>query len=109
MPRDFLANTPDAWLAHYPRFLKAIALRLQKLVTAGHTRDQQNIAEVQLHWQAYLDRARKNREQRIHDPALDHYRWMIEEFRVSLFAQELKTSIPVSAKRLEKQWEQVRK
>lgn len=109
MPRGFLANTPDAWLAHYPRFLKAIALRLGKLVTAGHTRDQQNMAEIQPLWEAYLDRSKRNREQRIHDPALEQYRWMIEELRVSLFAQELKTSIPVSPKRLEKQWEQVRK
>ena len=38
------------------------------------------------------------------DPALEEYRWMLEELRVSLFAQELKTSIPVSPKRLEAQW-----
>jgi ATP-dependent helicase HrpA len=109
MPKGFLTNTPDVWLGHFPRFLKGIAARLGKLVTAGHTRDQQNMAEIQPLWQAYLDRLKKNREQRIIDPALETYRWMIEELRVSLFAQELRTSIPVSVKRLEKQWELVRK
>ena len=44
---------------------------------------------------------------RLDDPALEAYRWMLEELRVSLFAQELGTSIPVSAKRLQKQWEKV--
>jgi ATP-dependent helicase HrpA len=109
IPKDFLTTTPDAWLLHYPRFLKAILLRLQKLTTAGHSRDAAYMAELTPFWTAYLERLKHNRAHNIHDPALDHFRWMLEEFRVSLFAQELKTSIPISAKRLEKQWELVRK
>ena len=46
--------------------------------------------------------------QGVRDPALEQYRWMLEELRVSLFAQELKTAIPVSVKRLQAQWAQVR-
>ncbi len=109
LPPGFLTKTPDVWLAQYPRFLKAISLRLQKLVTTGHTKDAQKLAELAPFWQAYIDRTKRNAEQNLADPALDQFRWMIEEFRVSLFAQELKTSIPISAKRLEKQWESVRK
>jgi ATP-dependent helicase HrpA len=109
MPKCFLTTTPDAWLLHYPRFLKAILLRLQKLTTAGHSRDATYLAELTPFWTAYVERLKHKRAHNIHDAALEHFRWMLEEFRVSLFAQELKTSIPISAKRLEKQWELVRK
>ncbi|MGE5609446.1 MAG: ATP-dependent RNA helicase HrpA [Bacillota bacterium] len=109
MPKGFLTTTPDTWLVHYPRYLKAIQLRIQKLSTAGHTRDAQHMAEVLPFWQAYLARTRQNQQERIHDPQLEQFRWMIEELRVSEFAQELKTAVPVSTKRLEKQWDLVRK
>ena len=109
MPKGFLTTTPDAWLLQYPRFLKAILLRLQKLTTAGHSRDATYMAELTPFLTAYVERLKHNRAHNIVDPALHHFRWMLEEFRVSLFAQELKTSIPISAKRLEKQWELVRK
>ena len=44
----------------------------------------------------------------LYDPALEHYRWMLEEYRVALFAQELGTALPVSTKRLEQQWTMVK-
>jgi ATP-dependent helicase HrpA len=109
MPAGFLTNTPDEWLAHYPRYLKGIEVRFQKLASTGHTKDAQKQAEVMPFWQAFTDRCNRNRQERIHDPQLDTFRWMVEEFRVSLFAQELKAVIPISAKRLEKQWEMVKK
>jgi len=109
LPKGFLASTPDIWLAQFPRFLKGIQARIQKLTTAGHRRDGQHMAEILPFWQGYLAQSKRHREQGIHDPALQQFRWMIEELRVSLFAQELRTSIPVSVKRLEKQWEIVRK
>lgn len=109
MPRDFLTTTPDDWLAQYPRFLEAIALRLGKLSSTGHSRDKQRMMEIRPFIDLYQYQREKNRQQNILDPALDQFRWMIEELRVSLFAQELKTSIPISPKRLEKQWESVRK
>jgi ATP-dependent helicase HrpA len=104
MPTHFMTTTPDEWLIHYPRFLKAIEVRLGK-----PGKDAEKLAEISPLWQGYLERSKRHREQHIHDPELEIYRWMIEELRVSLFAQELKTSIPVSVKRLEKQWEKVRK
>ncbi|MBC8289899.1 MAG: DUF3418 domain-containing protein, partial [Planctomycetes bacterium] len=55
----------------------------------------------------YRQRLAEHAERDHFDPQLEYYRWMIEELRVSLFAQELGTAIPVSEVRLEKQWEQV--
>jgi ATP-dependent helicase HrpA len=99
-----VTETPNQWLMHFPRFLKAIEFRLGK-----RGRDAEKLAEIAPLWQGYLERSKRHREQHIIDPELELYRWMIEELRVSLFAQELKTAIPVSVKRLERQWEKVRK
>lgn len=107
MPPRFLKTTPARWLGHLPRFLKAIQVRLTKLLNAGLTRDQAHLLEVRPRWRAYLERAQKHRRENVIDPALAEYRWMLEELRVSLFAQELKTSIPVSPKRLDAQWANV--
>ncbi len=104
----FLAETPWACLLHYPRYLRAAQLRLEKLGHGGLPRDQQRHAEFQPHWREYLDRAALHREQRILDPELAQYRWMLEEYRVALFAQELGTAVQVSPKRLDKQWSLVR-
>lgn len=107
MPPRFLQAAPARWLPHLPRFLKAIELRLTKLLNAGLTRDQGHLLDVAPRWRAYRERAQKHRKENVLDPALAEYRWMLEELRVSLFAQELKTSIPVSPKRLDAQWEKV--
>jgi ATP-dependent helicase HrpA len=100
----FLAMTPWNWLAHYPRYFRAAQLRLDKLGGGGQSRDQQRHAEFQPRWRAYLERAAQHRQQRVLDPALEEYRWMLEEYRVAVFAQELGTAVQVSAKRLDKQW-----
>jgi ATP-dependent helicase HrpA len=107
MSPRFLKTTPAAWLSHLPRFLKAIQVRLTKLMNAGLSRDVAHAQEVAPRWRAYLERARKHRKDNVIDPALEEYRWMLEELRVSLFAQELKTSVPVSPKRLDALWEKV--
>jgi ATP-dependent helicase HrpA len=99
LPKDFVTRTPVEWLPHLPRFIKAAQVRMQKL-----GRDAQRMAELAPLWEQYLARAKKHKAEGVVDPALEQYRWMLEEFRVSLFAQELKTSIPVSATRLEAQW-----
>ncbi len=109
LPRGFLTNTPDQWLAHFPRYLKAIELRLGKLITTGHSKDAAKMAELQPFWRSYLQRQAAASSEGVIDPELTQFRWMIEEFRVSLFAQELKTSIPISAKRLERQWQIVQR
>ncbi len=104
----FLTATPYEWLSHFPRYLAAAERRFAKLARGGHVRDAGLADELRPLWTAYLDRAEQHRARGIFDPALEHYRWMLEELRVSMFAQELKTSIPVSAQRLARQWEQVR-
>jgi ATP-dependent helicase HrpA len=104
MPKRFITQTPLSWLPHLPRFLKGAHARLQKLGDAGHVRDAARSAEFAPLWKQYIDRRDKHAKEGVVDLALEQYRWMLEEFRISLFAQELKTSIPISAKRLEAQW-----
>lgn len=101
--RGFVARTPYRWLIHLPRYLRAIGMRLDKLALAP-ARDGQKMAEIRPLWKACLQRMEQRRRERIHDPELEQYRWMLEELRVSLFAQELKTAVPVSVKRLVRQW-----
>ncbi len=108
MPKNFVAVTPAPWLPHLPRFLKGIGVRLTKLTNAGLVKDQQGMAVVEPLEKAYRERVEKHRREGIIDPALVQYRWMLEELRISLFAQELKTSIPISSKRLSEQWALVR-
>jgi ATP-dependent helicase HrpA len=104
----FLTDTPYEWLGHFPRYLAAAERRLDKLARGGYVRDAGLVDELRPMWAAYVERAEEHRARGIVDPALERYRWMLEELRVSMFAQELKTSIPVSAKRMARQWEQVR-
>jgi len=56
-------------------------------------------------WNQYEARAAADRDAERHDPKLEDFRWMIEELRISLFAQELRTPMPVSAKRLQRFWD----
>ncbi len=104
----FLAATPFEWLRCYPRYLAAMLKRLEKLRTVGHARDLAWARDVYAWWVRYEERRAKHEREGTADPELARFRWLLEEFRVSLFAQELGTSMPVSAKRLEKQWERVR-
>jgi len=71
-------------------------------------RDQELMANLAPHIKRYGERARSLAERGIVDGELETYRWMVEELRVSLFAQDLGTSMPVSGKRLDGQWERVR-
>ncbi len=105
---DFLTRTPWQWLKHLPRYFRAIPIRLGALRAGGLSRDQKHCADIRQRWEAYLERARRHEETGIFDPELDHYRWMLEEYRVSCFAQRLGTAEPVSAKRLDQQWDKVR-
>jgi ATP-dependent helicase HrpA len=91
----FLRELPAARLIHYPRYLKAMRLRGERL-RQDPAKDQQRMLQVLPYWRAYLQHLAAGMT------ALDELRWLIEEWRVSLFAQELKTAEPVSAKRLAK-------
>jgi ATP-dependent helicase HrpA len=98
----WLADTPWARLQHYPRYLKAAALRLEKL-RADPAREARLAAELQPLLAGWL------RAPRPLNAELEQFGWLLEELRVSLFAQELKTPVPVSAKRLAKLWQSIRK
>jgi ATP-dependent helicase HrpA len=102
----FVRETPGEWLKEIPRYLKAIEQRLDKV--AGQVqRDRVWTGELSAAWEQYQVRAAKHAQEGKRDPELVLYRWMLEEYRVSLFAQQLGTRMAVSDKRLSKQWSQV--
>ena len=101
---DFVYFTPIESLSSYPRYLQAIQQRLDKLQHSAE-RDRQYTNMLSPYWEHFLE---LNDEYYEH-PVFSLYRWMLEEYRVSLFAQGLKTLIPVSEKRLQKQWQEVKK
>ncbi|MEN6458973.1 MAG: ATP-dependent RNA helicase HrpA [Thermoguttaceae bacterium] len=105
-PQAF-SRTPWAWLRHYPRYFRAICGRLESL-PADVARDWEKFAEFQPRWRLYLEHVERSQPHGLVDPELIHLRWMLEEYRVSLFAQKLGTAIPVSPKRLEQQWAKLR-
>ncbi|MCV2366836.1 ATP-dependent RNA helicase HrpA [Paucibacter oligotrophus] len=104
MPKQFVASTPWAQLQHLPRYLKAISGRLEKL-RADPARDAKLLSELRPLEQRYLRRVVEMKGSP--DPRMTDFRWQLEELRVSLFAQELRTPQPVSVKRLEKVWAQM--
>jgi ATP-dependent helicase HrpA len=104
MPKNFMAATPWPQLQHCARYLKAVTLRLDKY-RADPARDAQRLAELKPQEQRYwrLVAERKGAQ----DARMLEFRWLLEELRVSFFAQELRTPQPVSIKRLEKAWGQL--
>ncbi|MCG8425770.1 MAG: ATP-dependent RNA helicase HrpA, partial [Chromatiales bacterium] len=101
--KGFLQHTPYQHLKHYPRYLKAMAKRIEKLAHA-FPRDKERMgemAELYKKWQAREESYRKTGRT---DTRIEEIRWALQELRVSLFAQELGTAYPVSVKRLEKRW-----
>ena len=99
----FLRQTPPEWLPHLPRYLRAIAVRLNKLRQAPD-KDRLRRSDILRLWAACQRQWAQDAVRERHNPELIHFRWLLEELRVSQFAQELKTITPVSVKRLEEQW-----
>jgi len=104
MPKRFVVLTPYSQLQHVSRYLKAITLRLDKL-RGDPARDAQRLTELRPLEQRYTRRLADLKG--VVDARTDEFRWLLEELRVSLFAQELRTPQPVSIKRLEKTWSQI--
>jgi len=104
MPKRFLTQTPWPALQHYARYQKAITARLEKF-RADPARDAARLAELrpleQRYWRLVAER------KGVMDERLNEFRWLLEELRVSFFAQELRTPQPVSVKRLDKAWAQL--
>ncbi|MES2636736.1 MAG: ATP-dependent RNA helicase HrpA, partial [Pseudomonadota bacterium] len=100
-------QTPWEHLQHVPRYLKALRLRIEKQPSAPE-RDGKNAASVGLIWQKWQDKVNQCQQSHREVPQnLQDFRWLIEELRVSLFAQELKTPMPISIKRLDKTWAEI--
>jgi ATP-dependent helicase HrpA len=104
MPQRFLSLTPWTQLQHFARYLKAIVLRLDKY-RADPARDASKLLELKPQEQRYW-RLVAERKGAVDDRMLE-FRWLLEELRVSFFAQELRTPQPVSVKRLDKAWAQL--
>jgi ATP-dependent helicase HrpA len=105
MPKDFLLAHPWAALQHVPRYLKGVVMRLDKL-RADPARDAQKMAEIkpmEQNWQRRVAELKGAPDERLAD-----FGWMLQELRVSLFAQTLRTPQPVSVKRLDKVWQQLK-
>jgi ATP-dependent helicase HrpA len=102
--KRFIADTPYTQLQHFARYLKAVVLRLDKL-RADAARDATKLAELkpleQKYWRLVAER------KGVVDARMLEFRWLLEELRVSFFAQELRTPQPVSVKRLDKAWQQL--
>ncbi len=102
--KQFITQTPWAQMQHLPRYLKAVVLRLEKLKTDA-ARDAQRMGELRPMVQRFQRKSAALRGAK--DARLTEYRWLLEELRVSFFAQALRTPTPVSVKRLDKVWAQV--
>jgi ATP-dependent helicase HrpA len=105
MPKRFIALTPFTQLHHFARYLKAITARLDKY-RADPARDATKLAELRPSEQNYW-RLVAERKGAVDDRMME-FRWLLEELRVSFFAQELRTPQPVSVKRLDKLWVQIK-
>lgn len=100
----FLSETGLVWFTQYPRYLKAVSMRLSKVPHMGD-KDRANtelLSQYQLRYKSLQLKLTSS-----DNDDLLMLRWMLEEFRVSLFAQTLGTYIPVSEKRLSKQFEKI--
>jgi len=107
VPNQFLRNTEFVWLKEYPRYCKAIESRLDK-ISQLRVKDKINTEKLSQFWTQFVSFSAKTiTNQPDKQAQMLHFRWMIEEFRVSLFAQHLKTRIPVSELRLNRQWDKL--
>jgi ATP-dependent helicase HrpA len=106
--KGFMSATPWERLHDLPRYLKAAQVRIDKYPRDAE-RDAKHAGSIASIWKRYEERAIKLKRAGENEPRLEDFRWRIEELRVSLFAQELKTPYPVSYKRLDKLWAEISK
>lgn len=108
MFHGFIEDIDTEYLKQYPRYLEAIIKRMEKL-EYGIDRDLQSTKQIQTHWDRIKKLVDHAYETDGNTTGFDEYRWMCEELRISLYAQGLKTKIPVSLKRMDKAWERCQK
>ncbi len=104
----FLVDTPWRWLQQYPRYFQAIVYRCDRIHSGGWDYDRRALEKWKQLAARYDEYSREPLQLAVPDPALEEYRWLLEEFRVALFAQPLGTLVSVSEKRLEALWAKVR-
>jgi len=102
----FVSATPWEQLTQVPRYLAGLDRRVAKYAERPD-RDARHAEQVAIWWRRYALRAEADRAAGRVDRRLADFRWLLEELRVSLFAQELKTPFPVSFKRVEKAWNEL--
>lgn len=105
---DFLGQVPYERWQHYPRYFNALTVRLDKLPN-NVVKDDLASAELARRWQEYEARRQQLLARDVESVSLTEYRWLLEEYRISLFAQTVKTAVPVSATRLDKLWSEIPK
>ena len=103
----FLVETPSEWLACFGRYFEAAGIRFEKM-RREMGREREFLHSFEPLWARYAAKREQQNRQGVRDPELVLYRWMLEEFRVSFFAQQLGTAMPVSVKRLDRQWQKTR-
>jgi len=104
--RGFLQQIPYRHLEDYPRYLEALEARAERLLHAA-AKDRERIREMAAIHGKWRQRSAAAREAGRHDARLEEIRWMLEELRVSLFAQQLGTAYPISVKRIETRWREL--
>nr|MBS0020125.1 DUF3418 domain-containing protein [Gammaproteobacteria bacterium] len=104
--QGFLRDIELNQLRHFPRYLSALAIRVDRLFREP-ARDTLKLRHLGSLWLRCRELLQQHRTSGLDDAELGKLRWMVEEFRVSLFAQELGTAYPISAKRLDEQWRRV--
>ncbi len=106
--KRFVTDNDYTQLAHFPRYLKAINVRIEKM-RGDPARDAKLMAEWTQSASHFMRAAKDRLAGENTDPKMVEFRWMLEELRVSLYAQELRTPMPVSGKRLQKVWESMQR
>lgn len=101
---DFLATTPWAWLIQYPRYFDCMRQRLRRMRSGGMATELELTEVLRRHSDRLVQR---RQHQAQYNSLLEHYRWMLEEFRVSLFAPRLGTAVKVSAEKLDEHWQTI--
>ena len=100
MPKKFPSNLTLGRLREYPRYINGILYRLEKLGLSSQ-QELGRIEKIGAWWERYCS------IEMIVNEKVTNFRWLLEEYRISLFAQSLGTKVPVSEKRLEKEWQKL--
>ena len=104
----FIGSTPLFWLGQLPRYFKGVEVRLERF--QNHlSKENAAVGQLENLWDQYVKQKNAHDQKGIYDPQLTKFRWLLEEYRISLFAQTVGTLEPVSEKRLAKQWQDVKK